>query len=280
MANVAVIGLGRMGGSIADHLIDAGHQVAVFDISADAVALRVAKGAAAKDSAAAAARGAQFVDIIVFDDAQARYVVAGPHGVLQTLDAGSVISIHTTVTIETIRDLAELARPHGVAVLDAGISGGEDGAAAGTLVTMVGGPDDAVASARPILDCFSKEVVHAGPLGAGMALKLARNAAGYVMMAAVHEAMTLADAAGVDVDQLRHVILETKVFDQAMAPFVFGGPAPFGPDYDEVMRDHLERTLRLGNKDLDQALALATSLDAPLPVTTTSREHLHRVMRL
>jgi 3-hydroxyisobutyrate dehydrogenase len=279
-ARVAVIGLGRMGGPIADHIIRAGHTVSVHDVSDAAVAPRVGAGATSAGSPAEAARGASFVSIVVFDDAQATSVVSGRDGVLQTLAAGSIVSIHTTVTLETIHDLAGRAERHGVTVLDAGISGGETGAAAGTLLTMVGGPADAVERARPVLASFSKEVLHAGPLGAGMALKLARNAAGYVMMAAVHEAMEIAHRAGVELALLRHVIAETGVLDQGLAPFAFGGPEPLPADAPEAQREALVRTLRLGEKDLDQAQALATRIGAQVPVCEATRRAFHRIVRL
>ena len=273
---VAAIGLGRMGGSIADHIIAAGHDVRVYDLADDAVAPRAAAGATAASSPADAARGAQFVNIIVFDDAQAVEVVAGADGVLTTLDPGAVVCIHTTVSLDTIHDLAARAETQGVFVLDAGISGGEDGAAAGTLLTMVGGPADAVDRARPVLLAFSKEVLHPGPLGAGMALKLARNAAGYMMMAAVHEAMELAAASGVDLALLQHTIAETGVLQQALAPFALGGPGPMDATAPDGLRTILEHTKRLAVKDLD----LAARTGATVPVIKSVREHFHSTVRL
>ncbi|MCJ7437815.1 MAG: NAD(P)-dependent oxidoreductase [Acidimicrobiia bacterium] len=278
--SVAVIGLGRMGGSIADHIIAAGHDVRVYDIAEKAVAPRVAAGATASSSPADAARGASFVNVVVFDDAQAVAVVAGDDGVLTTLEAGSVVSIHTTVSLDTIDDLAARAEAQGVFVLDAGISGGEDGAAAGTLLTMVGGPADAVDQARPVLLSFSKEVLHPGPLGAGMALKLARNSTGYVMMAAVHEAMELAARSGVDLELLRHTIAETGVLEQALVPLSLGGPEPMDETAPEGLRTVLEHTNRLAEKDLDQALDLAAGNGASVPVIDAVRRNFHRVVRL
>jgi 3-hydroxyisobutyrate dehydrogenase len=278
--SVAVIGLGRMGGSIADHIIAAGHDVRVYDIAEKAVAPRVAAGATASSSPADAARGASFVNVVVFDDPQAVAVVAGDDGVLTTLEAGSVVSIHTTVSLDTIDDLAARAEAQGVFVLDAGISGGEDGAAAGTLLTMVGGPADAVDRARPVLLSFSKEVLHPGPLGAGMALKLARNSTGYVMMAAVHEAMELAARSGVDLELLRHTIAETGVLEQALVPLSLGGPEPMDETAPEGLRTVLEHTNRLAAKDLDQALDLAAGNGASVPVIDAVRRNFHRVVRL
>ena len=277
---VAVIGLGRMGGAMADHVIGAGHKVAVFDISTDAMQPRVDKGARAATSGADAAQGADVVTLVVFDDAQATDTLLGPDGVLANLQSGAVVCIHTTVSIETMQRLHAAAEPLGISVLDAGVSGGEPGAAKGTLITMVGGPTAAVEKARPVIDSFSKEVIHAGDLGAGMALKLARNAAGYVMMAASHEAMKLAFHSGIDVKVLQHVINDTGVLSQAMAPFMFGDPVAYPADGDAGMRRILEHTNQLADKDLDQALALAEHCNIAVPVIEATRRNFSAVVRL
>jgi len=277
---VAVLGVGRMGAPMAGHLVDAGHEVRVFDISADALAPLVERGAIAAASPAEAAQDADVVCVVVFDDAQAIEVISGPVGVLSTLKSGAVVAVHTTVAIDTIRTLAALGDRHGVAIVDAGISGGEEGSQAGTLLTMVGGPDDAIERVTPILMAFSKDVIHAGGVGAGMALKLSRNATGYVMMAAVHEAMTLAASAGVDLALLRRTIDETGVFAQALSPFALGGPGVLADDAPESFRSLLEHVRSLGEKDLDQALDLAVHTEVKLPVTERARERFAAVMRL
>ena len=277
---VAVLGVGRMGAPMAGHLVDAGHEVRVFDISAEAVAPLMERGASAASSPAEAAQGADVVCVVVFDDAQAIEVISGPAGVFSTLKSGAVVAVHTTVAIDTIRTLAALGDRHGVAIVDAGISGGEEGSQAGTLLTMIGGPDDAIERVTPVLMAFSKDVIHAGGVGAGMALKLSRNATGYVMMAAVHEAMTLAASAGVDLALLRRTIDETGVFAQALSPFALGGPGVLPDDAPESFRSLLEHVRSLGEKDLDQALDLAVHTEVKLPVTERARERFAEVMRL
>lgn len=280
MTGVAVVGLGRMGGPMAGHLVGAGHDVHVFDVDPGAVDRLVRRGARPSSSAAAAAARADVVCVVVFDDDQARAVVAGDGGALTTARPGSVVALHTTASLTTITELAAAADRRGVSLLDAGISGGEPGAQQGTLLTMVGGPAEAVERARPVLDAFSKEVLHAGPLGAGMALKLARNATGYAMMAAVHEALDLATRSGVDGTVLRHVIAETGVLDQALAPFAFGGPGPMPPHAPGEQRRTMEHLDRLASKDLDAALALGAHLGSGREVLAATRRMFRRVTRL
>jgi 3-hydroxyisobutyrate dehydrogenase len=280
MTTVAMIGLGRMGGPMADHVIAAGHDVRVVDLSPSAVAPRVEAGATAAATPADAARGASFVGVVVLDDAQATEVIAGSSGVLHALEPGAVVAVHTTVSLTTFRALAELGRRYDIDVLDAGISGGEAGAQQGTLLTMVGGEAAAVERARAVMECYSKEVLHAGPAGAGMALKLARNAVGYAMMATVHDALELTHRSGIDVAMLRHVIAETGVFDQSLAPLSFGGPGPLPDDAPPQFRTILEHTGLLAAKDLEQALDLAHELGASVPVIETTRAGFSRVVRL
>lgn len=264
MTTVAVLGVGRMGGPIARHLVAGGHDVRVFDVD-DAAAART--GATVAATPAEAAADAAFVAVVVFDDAQATEAV---RSVLPVVATGAVVAIHTTTTAGTIRDLARHAEDAGVELVDAGISGGEPGAEAGTLLVMVGGPDAAVERVRPLLDLYSKEVVHAGPLGAGMALKLARNASGYAMMAAVQDAIELARRTSVDLDVLQHVIAETGVVDQGLSTFSLGALPP----------DRAEHLDRLATKDLDAALDLARETSAPSDVFDATRRMFRRVAGL
>ena len=280
MTTVAVVGLGRMGGPMAGHILAAGFPTAVFDVSPVALDAYATSRARIATSPADAGTDAAVACVVVFDDEQAISVVAGAGGLLSTMPSGSVIAIHSTVSAGTIRSLHAHGIDRGIDVLDAGISGGETGAAAGTLVTMVGGSASAVEIARPVFSAFSKEVIHAGDLGSGLALKLARNATGYVCMSAVHEALQIAVAAGVDPDVLRHTLAETGVFDQALSPFMLGGPAPLPDDAAESMRELLTHLRALGEKDLDQALDLAGELRQTVPVIEATRRSFHSVTRL
>jgi 3-hydroxyisobutyrate dehydrogenase-like beta-hydroxyacid dehydrogenase len=190
------------------------------------------------------------------------------------------VAVHTTTSLQTIIDLAAEAAAGDVALIDAGISGGEPGAQAGRLTTLVGGTSDAVERARPLLESYSKEVVHAGPLGAGMTLKLARNAAGYALMVAAQEAMELAATAGIEPAVVRHVLEATDTADMLWAPFALGGPAPLTADAPSDVRTRLEHTRDLGLKDLDQALSLGNSAGRPSEFLTATRNSYPRSVRL
>ncbi|MBU3700641.1 MAG: NAD(P)-dependent oxidoreductase [Acidimicrobiia bacterium] len=275
---VAVIGLGRMGGPIADHIIRAGHDVRVFDVDPARCEPRVALGAVACTSPGDAARGVEMISIIVFDDEQLFEVLLADDGIINTVDEGVVIAVHTTTTIETLRDVAIAASVRNADVLDAGISGGEVGATSGTLLLLVGGHEETVERARPVLDTFSKEVVHAGPRGTGMALKLARNAIGYGWMTVVADATAMAVAAGVDPALVRHAVAETGVLDQALVPLGLGGPGPWAAD--DPARSIFEHVADLADKDLHHAQALAAELDTTVPMLDATRRTFRRAVRL
>lgn len=275
---VAVIGLGRMGGPIADHIIRAGHEVRVHDVDPVRCEPRVALGAVACTSPGDAARGVEMVSIIVFDDEQLMEVLLAEDGIINTLDRGALIAVHTTTTLETLRDVAVAAMVRDAQVIDAGISGGEAGATSGTLLLLVGGEEEAVDRARPVLDTFAKEVVHAGPRGTGMALKLARNAIGYGWMTVVADATAMAVAAGVDPALVRHAVTETGVVEQALVPLGLGGPGPWADG--DPARAIFEHVADLADKDLHHAQALAAELDTTVPVLDVTRRTFRRSVRL
>src|ERR1019366_8493412 len=171
---VAWIGLGNMGLPMAANVLGAGHELAVFDVRADAVAELAGPGVRTATSAADAARDAEVVDVVVLDGPQVEAATTGPDGVFAGAAPGAVIAVHSTVLPSTV-DAVATAAPAGVTVLDAPVSGGVRGARAGTLCVMVGGPRDAFDQARPVLDAVGDLVLHLGDRGAGLAAKLARN---------------------------------------------------------------------------------------------------------
>ena len=275
---VAVIGLGRMGGPIADHIIRAGHDVRVHDVDPARCEPRVALGAVACATPGDAARNAEMISIVVFDDQQLFDVLLDDDGILNTMEEGAVIAVHTTATLTTIREVAIAGSVRNATVLDAGISGGESGAVSGTLLLLVGGEAEAVDRVRPVLETFAKEVVHAGPRGTGMALKLARNSIGYGWMSVVADARAMAEAAGVDPALVRHAVEQTGVVDQALVPLGLGGTSPWAAD--DPARPVFEHVADLADKDLHHAQELAAEVEVEVPMLDATRSAFRRTVRL
>lgn len=280
---VAVVGLGEIGGAIARHLLVADVDLAVFDVREEAMEEFTSGGARAASSPADVADGADVVLVAVVTDAQVRDVMTSRVGTLATAKPGSVVVIHSTVRLSTVRDLSATATGRGVHVLDAGVSTG-GGDESGSLAIFVGGDPDGFASVQPVLAAYSHALEHVGPLGSGMAAKLARNLLGFSMMAAAYESMALAEAAGVDLEIFRRILGESDA--TASADLVLAYPTTRPVSESEAANNFAEQlTGRRGaafesalagyvaiiEKDIDNALALADDAGYELLVAGVTR---------
>ncbi len=267
---VGVIGLGIMGAPMARNLLRAGHQVVVHSRTRAKVEALVAEGATAGGSAAGVAAAVDAVITMLPDTPDVEAVVAGPGGVLQGARAGLLAIDMSTIDPGAARSLARRAQERGVDFLDAPVSGGEQGAIAGTLSIMVGGDTAAVARATPVFAALGRQTTHMGGPGQGQMTKLVNQVVGATTLAAVAEGVALAEAAGLD--------------PEAVIRALEGGAAAswqlskLGP---KMQRDDFAPgfMVRLQQKDLRLALAAAASLGVPLPATTVVHELLGRVER-
>ena len=262
---VAFVGLGHMGVRMAAHVAAAGHTLTVCDVQPDRAARLAAVGARVAANPAEAAADAEVVSVVVRDDDQVLEVTTGTDGVLTSLEAGAVVAIHSTVTRECIRRVDRAAADRHVQVLDAGISGGIGGAASGTLLVMVGGDAAALDAVRLAFAAWSREIVHVGPLGAGMVAKAARNFAQYACFAAVHEAQALAQAGNVALAQFAHIVTATNALESASALLERGDVTPRSEAELGARAGYLVDAADLAAKDLDVTAAIARELDVELP---------------
>ena len=202
------IGLGRMGFPIAGHLADAGHELAVADIDPAQVAawLEAHPGTGA-ETPAAAARGAEVVISSLPADAQLLAVASGDDGVLASAADQAIWIDHTTASAKVSRELAAQACTHGVGFMDAPVSGGVDGARAGTLAVMVGGEDSEVERARPVMEAYAARISHMGPAGAGQLTKMTNQICVVGLCQALVEGLDFAEAAGLDLERVVEVML-------------------------------------------------------------------------
>ena len=192
---VGFIGLGSQGGPMARRIAQDGFATVLWARRADALDAFADTGARIAASPADLAARCDVVGVCVVDDAG---VIALAAKLLPAMRPGSVLAIHSTVHPQTCIDLAAQAGALGIMVLDAPVSGGGPGAAAGTLTTMVGGAVPALAIARPVFEAFSGRIVHLGEVGAGQAAKLVNNALMAANMALGDAALRAGDALGID----------------------------------------------------------------------------------
>lgn len=177
--SVGFIGLGDMGGPMAQRIIDAGFPTTLWARrDASLAAYDPARFTRAATPAELGARS-QVAGVCVFGDEDVRGVLLGPEGVLAGMAPGGVVMIHATVTVEVCAEIAEAAAARGVRVLDAPVSGARAGALAGTLTLMVGGDQDALEFARPVMQAVGGLIAHLGPLGAGQRMKALNNVLGF-----------------------------------------------------------------------------------------------------
>jgi len=276
-----VIGLGRMGLPMTRCIAAAGFPVAVFDTRPDAVDAAGALGAIGAPSAAAVAAAADVVCIVVLDLAQVEDVVFGDAGVVAGAHEGLVVCVCSTIPDDAVVDLAGRLAPHGVELLDSGVAGGPINAEIASLVTMVGGAGDVLERARPVLDAFSAEVVHAGPLGAGMQLKLVKNLGSYLVLCAANEVMRLTETLGISVDAVNHVNEVSNMLGQFWTMTVERpGNHPLPPDAPAADLTLASELAALCRKDLEAILALADRVGEDLPAARTAHELAPRFFRV
>ena len=271
---VGFVGLGNIGKPMALRLAAQAAErdlsLSVYDVAAEPLAELEAAGANVAGSVVGLAARVDVLCVMVRDDDQVRDVLGQALGAARD---GLVVVVHSTVSPETPRQLEITAAKHGVLLVDAPVSGGGMGAADGSLAIMVGGSDEAFAAARPALEALGSKVIHAGPIGAGTKLKLARNLMHFVSFTAATEAQRLAEAAGLDLRALGDVVRHTDA--------ITGGPgaimhrdsaAPIAED--DFWHGIFTHVADLGEKDLRLATDLADSLGVDTPLADLALQRL------
>ena len=202
MARIAFIGLGNMGLPMAQNLIKAGHQVEGVDVNPGALDKLKAAGGTSVETAKTAGGRADVVITMLPAGKQVREVYLGPNGIVENANAGTLLIDCSTIDVETARVVGTAAEQKGLLMIDAPVSGGVTGAAAGTLTFMCGGSPQAFTRAQSILEKMGKTIVHAGGSGNGQAAKICNNMILGISMIAVSEAFVLAEKLGLDHQKL------------------------------------------------------------------------------
>ncbi len=262
MSVVAVVGLGAMGGRMAARLLAAGHELVVWNRTADRAAPLVAQGARVAGSPAEAARLAEVVITMVADPAALRAVTEGPEGVAAGVGTASTVIEMSTVGPPAVERLASVL-PDGVGLIDAPVLGSVAEAEAGSLTIFVGGPAEVLERHAKVLAPLGR-AVHVGPLGAGAAAKLVANSTLLGVLGVLGEAVALADGLGLPRAAAYAVLAASPLAAQAerRRPVLDAedGPTRFA--------------LALARKDLDLVTAAAEEAEVDLRVLTAARSWL------
>ncbi len=259
------IGLGNMGAPMAKRLVDWPGGLVVCDTRPEVVDPFTSAGARSAATPAEVAAQATVISVTVLDDAQVRDVVTGPDGLLSTARPGTVIAVHSTISDTTAVDLAATCADAGVHLIDAPISGGAMGARQGRLAVMVGGSAEAFEAVHEPFGRFAELVVHAGDVGAGTKMKLARNLLHFVSFTATTEAQRLAEAAGLDIRELGKIVRHTDAITGGAGAIMLRETTAAVAESDGWF-GIFGHVRNLGEKDLSLALDLGDRLDVELPL--------------
>ena len=265
MPTVGMIGLGRMGSRMSEHLLEQGFDLLGYDVRADAVdRLRDAGGEGAR-SVTAVAEAADVVVTSLPTPEIVEDVFCGDDGLLAADCRGRTVIDTSTSTPDTTRALADVGAEEGIRVVDAPVSGGTSGARTGTLTLMVGAAEaDLDAIAVEVLDALGEKVYYLGDVGAGHTTKLVNNVLTVGNRALAMEAMTLGAALGVDPAMLFEVVSNAS-----------GSSNQFEKRVPRVLNRNFEPTFTvdLSRKDVRLALQTADGIDYPMGITSLIHEY-------
>ena len=270
MATIGFIGLGNMGGPMAANLVRAGHEIQGFDLMPAALATATANGIRVVSSAAEAADGAELVVTMLPSGKHVLEIFRDPAGPLPVSTAGTLFIDSSTIDVASAREAASLVASAGRCFIDAPVSGGVGGAAAGTLTFMAGGSEDDFARAKPVLEAMGRKIVHCGGPGSGQAAKICNNMILGISMIAVSEAFVLAEQLGLSREALFDVASTSSGQCWSLTSYCpVPGPVPTSPANNDY-RPGFATALML--KDMRLAIESAAAAGAPVALGNHARE--------
>jgi 3-hydroxyisobutyrate dehydrogenase len=266
--SVGFIGLGNIGKPMAMHWAGAKQPLVVFDVLPQAAADLVAAGAKAAATVADLAREAEIIGICVRDDKDVEQVLYGASGILDNARPGTVVLIHSTVKQESILRWHEQGKAKSMHIIDASVTRATE---PNKFCYMLGGDAAVVDRCRALLAAGGNAVVHAGPVGAAIALKLCNNMMTYASFIAVHEAYKLARAFGIDPELLHQVSNTNGVITPSMASFI-RARGQIAKQGEAVLQAAFGPHGALGKKDMAAALQSAKKFEVSLPGAQKTEE--------
>lgn len=268
MARIAFLGLGRMGSGMAARLLQAGHELAVWNRTKSKAGPLLAEGARWADTPAAAAADAELAFAMLADDAASRDAWLGPTGALQRLQPGAFVVECSTLSHPHVLELAASARKRDLRFIDCPVTGWPSMAATGELTLLVGAEPSDLEAVRPVLAPLCKAIRHFGPVGAGTGYKLMVNLMGSVQIAALAEGLALADRLGLD----RESVIAALETGAAASPQVVKNCRPMA---DARYASDPTFTISLRHKDASYGLALAQSSGVATPLGAAATQWWH-----
>ena len=247
-----MIGAGRMGQPIIGHMARKGFTVVAHDVDEGKREAVAKLGAAWAESPAALARALDAILVCVGYDRELRELMSA-NSLLRDLPRGTIVAVLSTVHPRTVQELAEDALASGVHVVDSTVCRGARAADEGTLLSFVGGDVDVVERLKPVLACYSTDIIHTGGVGTAQVAKAANNLVMWSCLIANHEALALAKRFGMDVDVLREALLRSSAGN-------------------DVLRHWGKNTMAWAEDDMEIVQRMAHQVGVGLPQAGLNRE--------
>ena len=261
MATIAFIGLGNMGGPMAANLVKAGHKVVAFDLVTSSRDQAKSDGAAIAESSVVSVKGA---DVVITMLPAGKHVLSVWNEVVPAMTKGNLIIDCSTIDVESSKQAHALAAKHGVASVDAPVSGGTGGAKGATLTFMCGGEEKAFAAAKPVLEKMGKKIVHCGAAGAGQGVGMCNDLILAISMIGLGEAFSLAERLGLSHQAVFDVVSRSSGQCWALTSYCpVPGPVPTSPANNNY-KPGFAAALMLKDLTLAQDAAKASGTATPL----------------
>lgn len=256
MAKVGLIGVGNMGMGMSRNILKAGHELIAYDVRPEPLETLVKEGARAAVSPREVGIAADNIFIMVLNVEQVKAALLGEDGLLAGLNPGSTVICTATIGRSQVIEVAELVTAKGIHIIDAPVSGGAPGAAAGTLTMMVSAPTETFEASKPVLEAVGRDIYHVGEeAGMGQTVKSALAVLIGTTYAGIFEALTLAVKAGVKPEMLRDVVSTSVV-----------GNFLFRDTTENILTRNFKGQSNIGTmyKDLSLAKNMANDCGVPL----------------
>ncbi|MGB2814839.1 MAG: NAD(P)-dependent oxidoreductase [Dehalococcoidales bacterium] len=263
---IGFIGLGSMGKAMATNILKAGFPLTVYDIKKEPLAEMEKLGANVASSIKELGKKSDVVVVMVLNYPQIKQILTPPEGLLGGMRPGTTIIVTSTISPLEIVEIEEMARQHGVTVVDSAVSGGHERAVEGTLVLMVGAGEKAFKENKPLLKAMGKHIYYTGGVGKGQTAKMINQLLVGAHQVAAAEALVMAKKLGMDLKVL-HEIISNSLGDSAIWRM-------FGPRM--IDRDFEPRgAINTMTKDLRAIMQTAVELGTPILVSSVTYQILN-----
>ncbi|MBV9685805.1 MAG: NAD(P)-dependent oxidoreductase [Alphaproteobacteria bacterium] len=264
---IGFIGIGNIGAPIADQLLRAGHSLLVHDLRRETAAALLGKGAVWSQSTASSAGECDVVATCLPGPAEMEEVCLGPGGIVGHIKPGALYIDHTTNSPLLVRQVHDRLSARGVAMLDAPVSSGMEGAHTRDLLVMAGGEPAVFERAHPLLDAIAKRIIYTGGIGTGSIAKIMHNSASFTLDLVMAECWTTGVKAGIDAATIVNVFNEAAL-GQMMSLKVRLPATLLRGNFDPRF------SLALARKDLGLALELARATDTPMRLAALCEQEM------